>query len=82
MTRSAVALVAGVLDPRGRGWRNSGSYEGMVGSWSGTRTAWDLATVVGESQTVDGYKVTIERAYADPNLLMLAISVSDLENRG
>lgn len=54
----------------------------MVGSDGGWRTAWNRAAVLGISQTIDGYRVTIQRAYADPNQLMLAISLDDLDRRG
>jgi hypothetical protein len=78
----AVALLGAVLILVGAGRGLLGLYEGMIGSFGGWRTAWDHATVLGVSQTIDGYRVTIERAYADPNQLMLAISVNDVENRG
>ena len=77
-----VAVLAGVLVLGGAGGGVLGMYEGMIGSQGGARTAWDLATIVGASQTVDGYRVTIDRAYADSNQLMLAVSVTDRENRG
>ena len=75
-------LLAGILILGGAGRGLLGMYEGMVGPAGGWRTAWDRAEVIGASQTVDGYQVTIERAYADPSQLMLAISVRDTENRG
>lgn len=78
----AVALLAAVLVLGGAGGGLLAFYEGMVGSDGGLRTAWDRAAILGISQTIDGYRVTIERAYADPNQLMLAISVHDLDNRG
>jgi hypothetical protein len=78
----AVALLAAVLILGGAGGGLLAFYEGMVGSGGGLRTAWDRAAVLGISQTIDGYRVTIERAYADPNQLMLAISVDDLDRRG
>ena len=75
-------LLAAILILGGAGRGLLGMYESMVGPAGGWRTAWDRATVVGASQTVDGYQVTIERAYADPSQLMLAISVRDTEDRG
>jgi len=80
--RRAVALLFAVLILGGAGRGLLGLYEGMVGPEGSARTAWDRATIVGASQTHDGYRVTIERAYADANVLMLAISVHDLQNRG
>lgn len=78
----AAALLAAVLILGGAGGGLFGMYEGMVGSEGAWRTAWDRAAVLGVSQSIDGYRVTIERAYADPNQLMLAISVDDLDRRG
>ena len=78
----ATALLAAVLILGGAGGGAVALYEGMVGSGGGSRTAWDRAAILGISQTIDGYRVTIERAYADPNQLMLAISVDDLDGRG
>lgn len=78
----AAALLAAVLVLGGAGGGLLAFYEGMVGSDGGLRTAWDRAAILGVSQTIDGYRVTIERVYADPNQLMLAISVDDLDHRG
>ena len=78
----AAALLAAVLILGGAGGGLLGMYEGMVGSFGGWRTAWDRGAIVGVSQTIDGYSVTIERVYVDPNQLMVAISVHDLANRG
>lgn len=44
--------------------------------------AWQHAEIVGLTKTVDGYQITLERAYADANQLMLAFTVVDAENRG
>lgn len=44
-------------------------------------TPWHRGTEVGLSQTVDGYTVTIDRAYADATRLALAISVVDERER-
>jgi hypothetical protein len=77
-----VALLAAVLILGGAGPGLLGLFGEMVDSFGGWRTAWDRGTIVGASQIVDGYSVTIERVYADPNQLMLGISVRDLGNRG
>jgi hypothetical protein len=46
-------------------------------------TPWHRGDEIGLSQTVDGYTVTIDRAYADATRLALAISVVDeLERAG
>jgi hypothetical protein len=42
---------------------------------------WHRGEAIGLSQTVDGYRVTIDRAYADATRLALAISVVDDERR-
>ena len=42
---------------------------------------WHRGEEIGLSQTVDGYRVTIDRAYADATRLALAISVVDEEER-
>ncbi len=42
---------------------------------------WHRGEAIGLSQTVDGYRVTIDRAYADATRLALAISVVDEERR-
>ena len=57
-----------------------GLYAGMGGD--AYRIAWDRGQAVGLSQTRDGYRVTVERAYADGASLMLAVSVVDTEGRG
>jgi hypothetical protein len=46
------------------------------------RLAWDRGQVLGLSETRDGYRVTLERAYADAGTVMLAVSVVDTEGRG
>jgi hypothetical protein len=57
-----------------------GLYESIPGD--AYRLAWDRAQVVGVSETRDGYRVTLERAYADAGTIMLAVSVVDTEARG
>ena len=44
--------------------------------------AWNHATRLGVSQVHDGYRVTLEAAYADSAQLMLAITAIDTEDRG
>src|SRR5436309_586884 len=59
-----VGLLAAILVVGGAGGGVLGLYDEMVGSFGGWRTAWDQGDVVGVSTVVDGYRVTIERAYA------------------
>lgn len=42
---------------------------------------WDLSTPVEQTATQDGYRVTVERAYADALGVRLAMSVVDLDDR-
>jgi hypothetical protein len=44
--------------------------------------AWQHAEKLGLTKTVDGYRITLERAYADANQMMLATTVVDTQNRG
>ncbi|MGD0121309.1 MAG: DUF4179 domain-containing protein [Candidatus Limnocylindrales bacterium] len=44
--------------------------------------AWQHAEQLGLTKTVDGYRITLERAYADANQMMLAFTVVDAQNRG
>ena len=57
-----------------------GIYESVPGD--AYRLAWDRGQVLGLAQTRDGYRVTLERAYADAGTVMLAVSVVDTEGRG
>jgi hypothetical protein len=43
---------------------------------------WDRGEVLGLTQVVDGYSLTLERAYADANQAMVAVSVTDVQDRG
>ena len=44
--------------------------------------AWQHAEILGLTRTADGYRITLERAYADANQMMLAVTVVDTQNRG
>ena len=57
-----------------------GIYESVPGD--AYRLSWDRGQVLGLAQTRDGYRVTLERAYADAGTVMLAVSVVDTEGRG
>ncbi len=39
--------------------------------------AWERATPIGQSETVDGRTVTVVRAYADANLILVGMSLRD-----
>jgi len=61
----------------------TGSLQGLYLFLAGPfDTPWHRGVEVGLSQTVDGYTVTIDRAYADAARLALAISVVDERKRG
>ena len=48
----------------------------------GAKIAYDRGTVLNLSRSVEGYTVTLERAYLDPNQLVLAFSVPDTGSVG
>ena len=58
----------------------SGGPAAVYDSYGGY--AWQHAEVLGLTKTVAGYRITLERAYADANQMMLAITVMDTQNRG
>jgi hypothetical protein len=70
-----VLLAAVVVTVIGNGG-TAASYESQGGY------TWEHAEQLGLSQTVNGYKLTLERAYADANQMMVAITVVDTQNRG
>jgi hypothetical protein len=78
-----VGLLAAALVVAGAGGM-LGLYQSLGGVFDrGFSVAWDRGHAFGVSQTVDGYRVTIDRAYSDGSRLMLAISVADeLERPG
>jgi hypothetical protein len=43
---------------------------------------WQQGEQLGLTKTVDGFQLTLERAYADANRMMVAVTVSDQQNRG
>lgn len=43
--------------------------------------AWERGALLGLTDVVDGYEVTLERAYADAGQVMLAVAIEDLEQR-
>ena len=71
----AVLLAAALVVLGGAGTTLLSLYRGMGGD--GYRVAWDHSTKLGLSQVHDGYRVTLEAAYADAAQTMLAISILD-----
>lgn len=60
----------------------TGSLQSLYSLFTGPFGApWHRGEEIGLSQTVDGYTVTIDRAYADATRLALAISVVDERQR-
>jgi hypothetical protein len=60
----------------------TGSLQGLYTFlWGPFDTPWHRGTEVNLSQVVDGYRVTIDRAYGDAARLALAISVVDEQRR-
>jgi hypothetical protein len=60
----------------------AGSLRGLYTFlWGPFDTPWHRGTEVNQSQVVDGYRVTIDRAYGDAARLALAISVVDEQRR-
>ena len=60
----------------------TGSLQGLYFFLAGPfDVPWHRGEAIGLSQTVDGYTVTIDRAYADAARLALAISVVDEQKR-
>lgn len=43
--------------------------------------AWERGAILGVTDEVDGYQVTIDRAYADAGQVMLAVGIEDLQKR-
>jgi hypothetical protein len=73
--RRIVFAAAAVLVLGGAGTTLLSMYGG-IGS-DGYRVAWDRATKLELSEVRDGYRVTLEGAYADAAQTMLAISILD-----
>jgi hypothetical protein len=76
-----LGLLAAVLVVGGASGGLNGLYSLLTGPF-GT-VPWERGEPVNVSDVVDGYRVTIDRAYADATRLMLAVSVVDeLERPG
>jgi hypothetical protein len=74
----AVALLAAALVIGGA----NGSLQALyLTMWGPFDVPWHRGAEVNLSQTVDGYRVTLDRAYADATRLALAMSVVDERRR-
>ncbi len=73
-----IGLLAATLAIGGATGSLQGLYLVLAGPFD---VPWHRGVAIGLSQTVDGYTVTIDRAYADPTRLALAISVVDDRQR-
>jgi hypothetical protein len=73
----AIAGTAAAVVLMGAGGGLRDLYAWLVGSEGGTKVAWDAATPLGQARTVNGYRMTVDRAYADANEVMVAVSVAD-----
>ena len=56
-------------------------YRGIIDVNDAFRVEWAQATPLGLSLARDGYRVTVDRAYADIDNVMVAITVVDAEGR-
>ena len=73
-----IGLLAATLAVGGATGSLQGLYFFLAGPFD---TPWHRGDAIGLSQTVNGYTVTIDRAYADATRLALAISVVDERER-
>jgi len=77
---SVIGLLAATVIVGGASGSLQGLYRLLVGPFD---IPWQRGTELNLSQVVDGYRVTIDRAYADATRLALAISVVDeLQRKG
>lgn len=74
-TRPALAFVL-LLVVAGATVAGTGIVGRLGESAPAFRTAWERSTPVGVSQTVNGHTVTVERAYADANQILLGVTVA------
>lgn len=78
MVLRPLALVAAFVVFAGTVVGAMGLIERTIQSSPSWRIAWDRAEIVGISQTDAGYTLTLERAYADVNQVMVFVSVEGL----
>jgi hypothetical protein len=77
-----VPVVAAVLLSAGMLMTSTSASGGPAGFYeSEGGYMWQHAQTLGLSETVDGYQITLERAYADGNQMMLGITVADPQAR-
>lgn len=74
-----LALVAAFVLLAGAVGAAVGLLDRLVEATPGWRTAWDRAEVLGLRQTDSGVTLTLERAYADLNQVVVGITVDGLE---
>jgi len=72
---AALLLAAGAVGAS-LGLLDQAVDQSALPSW---RTAWDRAEIIGERQTDAGVTVTLERAYADLNQVLVGFTVEGLE---
>lgn len=57
---------------------SAGFFDQLLQQTPAWRVAWDRATRIGISQTVGDYRLTVERAYADADHVLIGVSVATL----
>ncbi len=75
-SRPVLALVLLVI-LAGGAVAGSGFLSRVAESVPAFASAWERATPIGQSETVDGRTVTVVRAYADANLILVGMSLRD-----
>ena len=75
--RAVLGLALALLALAAAGGGLMSLYRGIVDVNPAFRLEWDRATPLGISQSGEGYRTTVERAYADIHGVMVAVSVSD-----
>jgi hypothetical protein len=71
-------LVAALILAAGTVAAGLTALERLAATTPGWQTAWDRAEVIGVDQTSEGYTLTLERAYADVNQVVVFVSVTGL----
>jgi hypothetical protein len=79
MVLRPLALVAAFVLLTGAVGAAIGLLDRLAGATPGWQTAWDRAEILGIRQTDAGLTLTLERAYADLNQVVVGISVDGLQ---